>query len=81
MPVTDLHAGWFGVPNLIMRTLAKPKKPAKRRYNRRVLPPISSESPLYGHDSFIGCVSLDLPQGAEARRTHLRARIHADNHS
>jgi hypothetical protein len=38
-------------------------------------------SPLYGHDSFVGCVSLDLPQTKKARKAHPRARIYPDNHS
>ncbi|MFA6961488.1 MAG: hypothetical protein WC205_12105 [Opitutaceae bacterium] len=69
-----------------MSTLTKAKKPARpvRKPSTRraaALPPIPKTSPLYGHDSFVGCVNLNLPQTKEARRAHIRARIYADNHS
>lgn len=73
-------------PTVNMSTTTKAKKSvspsaAKRRHFRPDLPPISPESPMYGHDDLIGCVSIKVPSAAAARRALIRARIHADNHS
>ncbi len=55
-------------------------KPVKRLRFRRDLPSIPPESPLYGHDDLIGCVSIKAPVGSAARRAYLRSRIDADNY-
>ena len=73
-----------------MSTLTKTKRPARSVRKtpvssgpvfRKDLPPITPDSPLYGADDFIGCVSIGQPSDKDSRRQKIRARIHADNHN
>jgi hypothetical protein len=73
----------FSQPNTVLKMamLTQSKKPARKSVRRRAaIPAIPPSSPIFGHESAIGCVSIDIPRLSVDRRAIIRSRIHADNH-